>query len=188
MEKGKQMSKDNTIAKPTTKTTTKAKPKAAVKAKAIEYDMEALTSKADLLGVEYHPNIGGKKLKEKIDLHVAEIDTDSDQVENVYSVGPSKTIAEIEKAARKTRRVIIMDNDVRDQSNPTIVLTVGNSHFKVGGIIKKEIEQDVPQILLDEIISKPMVRFVNAIDNITKRPTGNKVPTSAKRFTIQYID
>ena len=174
MKKENQMSEDSKIEKPTEQ----------------NYDMEALRSKADLMGIEYHPSIGGKKLKEKIDLHVAEIANpgDEEEFENVHSVGPSKSIAGIEKAARKTRRVIIIDNDVRDQSNPTIPLTVGNSYFKVGGLIKKEVEQDVPQILIDELLGKSMVRFVNAIDNITKRPTGNKIPQTIKRYNIQFLD
>lgn len=158
-----------------------------------QYDMEALKSKADLLGIKYSGNIGGKKLKEKIDLHLVEIT--GDEIEETTetkvgatSVGPSKKIQSAEEKARELVTVIINDNDVSDADNPTIVHGVMNALFKVGPVvIKKEVEQDIPFCIVEALKAKTMVKWVNAINNITKRPTGNKVPTTRKRYTIEYI-
>lgn len=158
-----------------------------------EYDMEALKSKADLLGIKYSGNIGGKKLKEKIDLHLVEMDkTETENVTETKvgatSVGPNKKIQTAEQKARALETVIITDNDITDGDNPTIVFGVMNSRFKVGPVvIKKEVEQDVPHCIVEALKSKTMVKWVNAINTITKRPTGNKIPTTKRRYSIEYI-
>ena len=151
-----------------------------------QLDIEALKAKADLLGIKYSGNIGAKKLKEKIDLHFESVD-EAEEPENVTSVGPSKTIRDIEKEARKLITVIINDNDPQEQTNPTIVHTVQNAYFKIGVIIKKDEEQDVPKAVVDALKQKTMIKWVNSINAITKRPTGNKTPITKKRYTIQVI-
>ncbi len=159
-----------------------------------EYDMEALKSKATLMGITFHPNIGGAKLKEKIDLHLHEMkDDDLKDVEETKvgakSVGPNKKILSAEQKARKPITVIITDNDIADGDNPTIVFGVLNTMFKVGPvIIKKEEVQDVPFCIVEALKAKTMVKWVNAINNITKRPTGNKIPQIKKRYNIEYIN
>lgn len=156
-----------------------------------EYDLDVLKAKADLLGLTYHPNIGGEKLKAKIDLHLTEAETEivpeTETPVNVKSVGPNKTVRDIEKAARKPVRCVITDNDPAEQSNPTIVHTVQNKFFKIGVIIKKDAEQDVPAAVVKALRAKTMIKWVNSINSVTKRPTGNKVPTTKKRFNIQLI-
>lgn len=158
-----------------------------------QYDMEALKSKADLLGVKYSGNIGGKKLKEKIDLHLKDmVEEETEGVTETQtgdtSVGPNKKVLSAEQKARELVTVIINDNDVSDADNPTIVHGVMNAMFKVGPVvIKKEVEQDVPFSIVEALKAKTMVKWVNAINNITKRPTGNKVPTTRKRYTIEYV-
>lgn len=162
-------------------------------AKVIEYDMEALKSKADLLGIKYSGNIGSKKLKEKIDLHLVSMeakDTESVTESQVgaTSVGPNKKVLTAEQKARQLVRVIFTDNDVTDSDNPTIVHGVINARFKVGPvIIRKEEEQDVPHCIVEALKGKTMVKWVNAINAITKRPTGNKIPTTKRRYSIEYI-
>lgn len=162
-------------------------------AKAIEYDMDALKSKADLLGVKYSGNIGGKKLKEKIDLHLVSMETKdtkgiTESKVGATSVGPNKKVLTAEQKAREIVRVIFTDNDVTDSDNPTIVHGVMNARFKVGPvIIKKEEEQDVPRCIVEALKGKTMVKWLNAINAITKRPTGNKIPTTKRRYTIEYV-
>ncbi len=153
-----------------------------------ELDIEALKAKADLLNIKYSGNIGAKKLKEKIDLHFEEVSPAVEpEPRNVKSVGPNKTIREIEKEARKLMTVIITDNDPQEQSNPTIVHTVQNKFFKIGVIIRKDEEQDVPTAIVKALKEKTMIKWVNSINAITKRPTGNKTPVTKKRFNIQVI-
>ena len=151
-------------------------------------DTEALKAKAELLGIKFHANIGAEKLKAKIDLHLAEPETvTEDEPLNVKSVGPSTNIRDIEKEARKLVRVIISDNDPQEESNPTIVHTVQNKFFKIGVILKKDTEQDVPNAIVKALKDKTMIKWVQSINNITKRPTGNKTPITKKRFNIQFV-
>ena len=157
----------------------------------VEYDMEALRSKAEMFGIDFHPKIGGKKLKEKIDSHIREIEL-SDVVEEstkgVSTIGPNNKIREAELVARKKFLVIISDLDIRDADNPTIVMGVMNNFFKIGPvIIKKDEEQLVPKAIIEALKVKTMIKMIPSIHNITKRPTGNKVPVTRKRYTIQII-
>ncbi len=159
----------------------------------IKYDMEALKSKAGLMGIKFSPNIGGAKLKEKIDLHLEEMsenetkDVTETQV-GTTSVGPNKKVLTAEQKARRLVTVIITDNDSAEVDNPTIVFGVLNTRFKVGPVvIKKEAEQDVPFCIVEALKVKTMVKWENAINAITKRPTGNKVPTTKRRYNIQYV-
>ena len=157
----------------------------------IEYDMEALRSKATLLGIKFHPSTGGKKLKEKIDLHLKDItlaDVVDDSSEGTKSIGPSKTIKDYEREARKPITVIISDNNSLDSENPTIVHGVMNTYFKIGPvIIKKDEEQIVPKAIVEALKVKTMIKWVPSINRITKKPTGNKVAETRKRYNIQYL-
>ena len=157
----------------------------------VEYDMEALRSKATLMGVKFSANIGGKKLKEKIDLHIKDMelkDVVTEEIKGTSSIGPSNKIREAEKAARKPVLVIITDTDTRDIDNPTIVHGVLNDYFKIGPvIIKKEVEQLVPTAIVNALKVKTTIKMVPSINNITKRPTGNKVAEVRKRYSVQYI-
>ncbi len=159
--------------------------------KEIEYDMEALRSKATLMGVDFHPSIGGKKLKEKIDSHIRDMelsDVVDESVVGVSSAGPSNKIKEAEKAARKLILVVISDLDTRDIDNPTIVHGVLNDFFKIGPvIIKKDIEQLVPTAIVQALRVKTMIKMVPSINYITKRPTGNKVPETRKRYSVTVV-
>lgn len=144
-----------------------------------------LKKKADLLGVTYSPNIGFDKLKLKIELKMEEVDAPTPQ--NTTSVGPNKQIISAEETAKQKFLVIINDLDSSTQGEPTIVQTVGNTHFRVGAIITKGVEQYVPKAIIDSLASKTMVRWKDQYHAITKRPTGNKVAETTKRYQIQYV-
>jgi len=159
--------------------------------KKIEYDMEALKEKAGLLGIKFQSNISGPKLKEKIDLHMKEIE-DTNSVDEssvgVKSVGPSNAIREAELKARKGVMVIITDNDPLDVDNPTIIKGVQNAYFKVGPvIIKKDEEQLVPACIVEALSVQSMVKWVPSINNMTRKPTGNKIAEHRNRYNIQYL-
>ena len=153
--------------------------------------LEELKVKAHLLGVKYHPKVGVKKLKEKLDLHLSEFREDVEPTESedgIVSKGPSKTIATMEKDARRTKLVIITDNDATDVDNPTIVSGVQNAYFKVGPvIIKKDEEQLVPACIIASLKPKTMIKWVPSINTMTRRPTGNKIAETRKRYNITYI-
>ena len=153
--------------------------------------LEELKEKANLLGLKYHPKVGIKKLKDKIDLHLQDFkeNTTPEKTEvGIVSKGPSKTIATMEKDARKLCRVLITDNDPLDVDNPTIIGGVQNAFFKVGPvIIKKDEEQDVPFCVLESLKTKTMVKWVPSINTMTRRPTGNKIAETRKRYNIVFL-
>lgn len=157
----------------------------------IVYDMEALRSKATLMGIDFHPKIGGKKLKEKIDTHVRDMELEDVVVESVTGVtskGPNLSIRELEKKARELVLVEISDNDIIDVDNPTIVHGVMNAYFKIGPvIITKERQQQVPRAILEALKKKTMIKWVPSINTVTKRPTGNKVAETRRRYNINYL-
>ena len=159
---------------------------------AITYDMEALKSKASLMQIDFHPKIGGKKLKEKIDTHIKDmesVDIVDGISEGVKSVGPNKTIREQEKHAREKILVTITDNNSLDVDNPTIVHGVLNAFFKIGPVvIRKDTEQLVPRAIVEALVHKTMIKWVPSINRMTKRPTGNKVAETRNRYNIVYID
>ena len=159
--------------------------------KEVEYDMDGLRAKAKLMGITFHPSTGGKKLKEKIDLHIKDMelsDVVQETTEGVKSAGPSKTIKDYEKAARKKHLVIITDNNPLDVENPTIVHGVMNSYFKIGPvIIKKDEEQFVPHAIIQALKQKTMIKWVPSINTMTRKPTGNKIAETRNRYNIQFI-
>ena len=156
--------------------------------KKIEYDIDALKSKADLLGIQYPKNITGAKLKQKIDLHLTDIEGDEKPSEGVKSVGPNKAVHIIEKEAREPILCVVTDLDPQDRDNPTIVKGVQNAYFKVGPvIIKKDEEQYVPQCIVEALKAQTMVKMVPSINLVTRKPTGNKVAELTTRYSIRII-
>jgi hypothetical protein len=144
-----------------------------------------LKKKADLLGVKYSGNIGFDKLKTKVELF---LEDQEDEVITTKSVGPNKSVIDIEKAAKKPMLVIVNDLDASQQNDPTIVTNIGNKFFKIGCITQKGIEQLVPTAVVDALKAKTMVQWVDDKHAITKRPTGNRVAKTTARYNIQILD
>jgi len=151
-----------------------------------EKRLDALKKKADLLGITYPKNIGETKLKEKIDLHME--DMGGNEVTNEVSVGPDQKIRDLEAKAKKPMLVIVNDLDSSQLSDPTIVTNIGNKYFKVGCITQKGKEQIVPSAVVEALKAKTMVQWEDETHAITKRPTGNRVARTSKRFNITIVD
>ncbi len=158
--------------------------------------LEDLKAKADLLGVKYSGNIGVEKLKMKIEAHIAkeqEADERPSEAKGDGELTPGsdkyyRAIRDAEKVAREPVRCIITDLDQSDSDNPTIYAKVANSHFQIGVIIKKDVEQLVPKAIVNALRQKTMVKWRNAVNPITKRPTGNKTPITVKRYAVQELN
>lgn len=149
--------------------------------------LEDLKKKADLLGLSYNKQIGFDKLKAKVDLFLIEDEKGNEPI-NETSVGPNKSIADIEKRAKEPLLVIVKDLDAGQQNDPTIVTNIGNSYFKIGCITKKDVEQLVPRAVVDALKAKTMVQWVDEKHAITKRPTGNRVARTTSRYNVQILD
>ena len=148
--------------------------------------LERLKQKADLMGVKYNPNIGLEKLKLKVDLFLEEQE-DKTPV-NESSVGPSNKILSLEQAAKKPVYAVVKDLDPSQQNDPTIVVNIGNKFFKIGCIVEKGKPQLIPSAVIDALKAKTMVEWVDEKHAITKRPTGNRVARTTKRYSIEILD
>lgn len=148
--------------------------------------LETLKKKADLLGISYAPTIGAVKLKAKIDTFME--DKGGNEPVNETTVGPNKSLFELEKAAKKPILAIISDLDSSQQGDPTIVQNIGNKFFKVGCIVIKGETQLIPFAIIKSLQAKTMVQWQDEKHAITKRPTGNKVARTTKRYSVEIID
>ena len=150
--------------------------------------LEDLKKKADLLGVTYNKQIGFEKLKLKVDLFLKEDEESNEVAKTTSSVGPNKSIADIEAEAKKPMLVIVKDLDATQQNDPTIVMNIGNKFFKIGCIIQKDKEQIAPKAVIESLKAKTMVQWVDEKHAITKRPTGNRVARTTARYNITVLD
>ena len=148
--------------------------------------LERLKQKADLMGIKYNPNIGFDKLKTKMDL-VLEEQEEKTPV-NESSVGPSKGVLSKEEAARKPVYAIVKDLDPSQQNDPTVVVNIGNKFFKIGCIVEKGKAQLIPNAVIQALKAKTMIEWVDQKHAITKRPTGNRVARTTKRYAIEILD
>ena len=148
--------------------------------------LDRLKKKADLLGVKYNPQIGLDKLKAKVDMFLE--DQEDKAPVNESSVGPSNKVLNAEQQARKPIYAMVKDLDPTQQNDPTIVVNIGNKFFKLGCIVEKGKAQLIPNAIIEALKAKTMVEWVDEKHAITKRPTGNKVARTTKRYTIEIID
>lgn len=129
-----------------------------------DYDIDELKEEAASLGIEYHPNIGAAKLKERIDQHYEELEKDEpsvpveaqaetqeDKEEQKPTAAPqtSKHVpdgkrrmtmqefaAHNAREMRKTRIVTIIDNDKRiNDKTTTAVVNCTSGRFDLGSRI-----------------------------------------------------
>lgn len=157
--------------------------------------LEDLKSEAESLGVSFHPNISEGKLKDKIDAFNKE-NTSKDGDFNVAtavakaSTSPAtkttdyRVIAkELEREARKTHVVTIIDNDQRVNNHTTsCTVNCSNEYFDLGTLIlplneKVEVRQGHLDVLKEVRIPQHMSDPTNkAVSMMVMRP----------RYSIQY--
>lgn len=148
--------------------------------------LERLKQKADLLGIKYNPSIGFDKLKLKVDLFLEEQE-DKTPV-NESSVGPSNKILTLEQSAKKPIYAVVKDLDPSQQNDPTVVVNIGNKFFKIGCIVTKGRAELIPNAIVEALKAKTMIEWVDEKHAITKRPTGNRVARTTKRYAIEILD
>ena len=148
--------------------------------------LERLKQKADLLGITYNAKIGFEKLKLKVDLFLEE--QEGETPVNESSTGPNNKILSLEQQAKKPVYATVKDLDPSQQNDPTIVVNIGNKFFKVGCIVEKGKPQLIPNAVVEALRAKTMIEWVDEKHAITKRPTGNRVASTTKRYNIEIID
>lgn len=149
--------------------------------------LQALKTKADMLGITYHPSIGLDKLKEKVDAKMAE-QPKEDPINAghvpVLDKGESK-ISKMREASQLVR-VIVTTRDPNKKDWPGEILSAGNSTV---GFFKKYIpygtEWHIPKILFNVLKDKRVQVFVPVVDS-----KGNKTkePRLIGAYNIEVLD
>lgn len=176
-----------------------------------DYDIDELKEEAASLGIEYHPNIGAAKLKERIDQHYEELEKDEpsvsvevqaetqeDKEEQVPTVAPqtSKHVpdgkrrmtmqefaAHNAREMRKTRIVTIIDNDKRiNDKTTTAVVNCTNGRFDLGSrVIPLNERVEVRQGHIEILAAILIPQHVED----PKKP-GTMTTVMRPRYSIQY--
>lgn len=176
-----------------------------------DYDIDELKEEAASLGIEYHPNIGAAKLKERIDQHYEELEKDEpsvpveaqaetqeDKEEQKPTAAPqtSKHVpdgkrrmtmqefaAHNAREMRKTRIVTIIDNDKRvNDKTTTAVVNCTNGRFDLGSrIIPLNERVEVRQGHIEILAAILIPQHVED----PKKP-GTMTTVMRPRYSIQY--
>lgn len=149
--------------------------------------LKTLKTKADMLGVTYHPNIGLEKLKEKVDAKMAEQDTVDPVDAGVIPVlDQGNSRAAKRKDCAELVRVIVTSRDPNKKDWPGEIFSVGNSTV---GFFKKYVpyghEWHIPKIIFNTIRDRKVQVFVPIIDS-----KGNKTkePRLISAYSVDVLD
>jgi hypothetical protein len=147
-------------------------------------ELELLKERADIMAIDYHPSIGVKSLKAKMEEHGAMV-----LPAKLKSGGETIPMrnARLRKAAQKLVRVRITNMDPDKRNHPGEIISVSNSAI---GVIKKFIpfkDADdgwhIPIVLLDVLRERKFQTF------FTTKVNGKKVKRSrlAREFAIEIL-
>ncbi len=168
--------------------------------------LEELKQEAKDLGVEFSPNIGEKKLQEKIDAYYESQETSTivvdEEPEEVVEEAteakgndkgglpkdPKRRMAmiakELEAKARVTHIVTITDNDQRENNlTTTVSVNCGNGHFELG---TKRIPLNVPVELEQGFID--VLKEIKIPMHVTDQRTGLGKTVLRNRYSLNYED
>lgn len=151
--------------------------------------LEDLKNEAESLGIAFHPNISEAKLKEKVDAYNKENAGSFNAADAVTKAGEDGVVdyrviaKQLERDARKTHVVTIIDNDQRVNNHTTsCTVNCSNEYFDLGTLIlplneKVEVRQGhldvLKEVRIPQHISDPNDKSVSMM---VMRP----------RYTIQY--
>jgi len=152
-------------------------------------EREALEARAKQLGISFHPNIGDEKLREKIDVAMADVsDAQAPSAEltkvdrDLPAPGQGKGVRD-EALALVRVRVTCMNPNKKEWEGE--IFTTGNSKI---GTVKKyvpfEAEWHVPRVILQMIKRRQYQTFVTK-----KTPNGGKVKTGklVREFAVEEL-
>lgn len=149
--------------------------------------LRSLKTKADMLGLTYHPSIGLDKLKEKVDAKMAE-QPKSDPIDagQVPVLDAAQGRNSKRKDATQLVRVMVTTRDPNKKDWPGEILSAGNSTL---GFFKKYIpygtEWHVPKILFNVLRDKKVQVYVPKVDS---KGNKTKVPKLINAYNLEVLD
>ena len=157
-------------------------------------ELATLKSRADMLGVQYHPSIGLEKLREKVNGTLADKPLDSPTSNSAASVGNPEVETEnqrrfrLKREATKLVRVNITCMNPAKKEWDGEILTVGNSEI---GSIKKFVPFNttdgwhITTIMLQMMRERKCQIFVTAKDDRGNKSRKGKL---INEFAIEVLD
>ena len=153
----------------------------------MEAELAALKTRADQMGIKYHPSIGAEKLREKVQeaLQGAASQEDNPTPKETNGESDSARKARKRREASELIRVRITCMNPNKKEYEGEIFTVGNS---LVGTMKKYVpfgvEWHVPRIMLNMIKSRKCQVFQTSRD-----PRGNRIKEGKliKEFSIEEL-
>ncbi len=151
--------------------------------------IKELKQEATELGIQFSPNIGEAKLKDKIDEHydaqVVPVETvKTPKTNESLEVKMRRAANEVERKARKTRIVTIIDNDSRENNLTTAVTaTCACMSFDLGQqLLPLNMPIEVMQGHIDSL------KDVFIPHHVKDTNTGTTTIITRPRYTIAFED
>jgi hypothetical protein len=171
-------------------------------------ERDELLAKAEELGLTFAKNIPTLKLEELVisameastalpEVDENELEDNSPQEFEAVSPMKSRRLSELEerkraieagrKRAYATRVVTLTNRDNRENDfMTTAYLSFENQYFSISKLVPLDVPVELEQGLID--VAEGSVITLHKDEIIDGKRTGNKVPTSVKKFAISYND
>jgi len=152
-----------------------------------------LKETAEKLGISFSPNIGVKKLEEKIAATEAVSEGVAEAI--VKPVVKEKAKAKPKKItdlqvkimlAKNLKKVKIVNLDSQNTAATTVTSGVHNQFFDVAKVIPLNVPCAVPQCLIDEVTNRKHVTSTPELDK-NGEPTGNFTAIEAPTFAVTHL-
>lgn len=145
-----------------------------------QQQLTALKAKADLMGIQYSPNIGLDTLRERVNKHLQ--DTEQNQQQ---SVNATAVAIDTRMESMKLVRVIVTSMDQTKKDYPGEVFTVSNAVIPtIKRFVPFGIETHVEKILLDVIKDKQCLQLV---EDSQAKIKGMKKKKIIRAYAVQEL-
>lgn len=143
-------------------------------------ELATLKAKADLMGIQYSPNIGLDTLRDRVNKHLQNDASSKDQ-----PVIATDVVADTRKESMKLVRVIVTSMDQTKKDYPGEVFTVSNAVIPtIKRFVPFGIETHVEKILLDVIKDKQCLQLV---EDSQAKIKGMKKKKIIRAYAVQEL-
>lgn len=145
-------------------------------------ELKALKLKADMLGVTYSPNIGVDKLREKINEKMDSVNSGINESPSIIQEKLDTT-----KRALKLCRVIVRNNNPRDQHKQGVTITAANGAMKYRKFVLFNHPYHIPQIILNYLKEQKYITYVVKKVSTPLGTMDTKEPVERPLYTIEEL-
>ena len=143
-------------------------------------ELTTLKAKADLMGIQYSPNIGLDTLRERVNKHLQDTEQNQQQPVNAAPV-----IVDTRMESMKLVKVIVTSMDQTKKDYPGEVFTVSNAVIPtIKRFVPFGVETHVEKILLDVIKDKQCLQLV---EDSQAKIKGMKKKKIIRAYAVQEL-